>query len=140
MIVYLLLLTSIINEYIHELQVDLLSSQMSEKLVFHILKFVGGEIEKTRHIGYYANWGHSLMMHHGLWIKRRWREFLPLLNQLQKGLSTKSSDLSEVCDRNSQTVDFLIKLALQLGPPGPPVPERAFCNCFSCFLYLARLF
>ena len=88
-----------------------MSSQMSEKLVFHILKFVGGEIEKTRHIGYYAQWGHSLMMHHGLWIKRRWREFLPLLNQLQKGLSTKSSDLSEVCDRNAQTVDFLIKLA-----------------------------
>ena len=51
------------------------------------------------------------MMHHGLWIKRRWREFLPLLNQLQKGLSTKSSDLSEVCDRNAQMVYFLIKLA-----------------------------
>ena len=50
-------------------------------------------------------------MHHGLWIRRKWKDLLPVLNQLQKGLTGKVSDLSELCDRNEQTVNFLLTMA-----------------------------
>ena len=66
-------------------QIDLLSSRLSEKLVLHVLKFVGAEIESSKHIGFYAQWSHFILMHHGLWIRRKWKELLPVLNQLQKG-------------------------------------------------------
>jgi hypothetical protein len=67
-------------------QIDLLSSRLSEKLVLHVLKFVGAEIESSKHIGFYAQWSHFILMHHGLWIRRKWKELLPVLNQLQKGM------------------------------------------------------
>ena len=67
-------------------QIDLLSSRLSEKLVLHVLKFVGAEIESSKHIGFYAQWSHFILMHHGLWIRRKWKELLPVLNQLQKGI------------------------------------------------------
>ena len=123
-------------------QIDLLSSRLSEKLVLHVLKFVGAEIESSKHIGFYAQWSHFILMHHGLWIRRKWKELLPVLNQLQKGmrqykkhvklrghityifcdltsfysfvilgLTGKVADLSELCDRNEQTVNFLLTMA-----------------------------
>ena len=36
---------------------------------------------------------------------------LPILNQLQKALCTKVRDLGDVCDRNRQTVDFILTMA-----------------------------
>lgn len=51
------------------------------------------------------------MMHHGLWIRRKWRDLLPILNQVQKALTNKTSDLSEVCERNLNSVDFLLTIA-----------------------------
>ena len=92
-------------------QIDLLSSRLSEKLVLHVLKFVGAEIELSKHVGFYAQWSHYILMHHGLWIRRKWKDLLPVLNQLQKGLTGKVSDLSELCDRNEQTVNFLLTMA-----------------------------
>ena len=92
-------------------KVDLLTTQLSEKLVSHVLKFIGGEIETTRHLGFYAKWSHCILMHHGLWIRRRWKDLLPILNQLHKSLTTKSQELSEVCDRNLQSIDFLLRMA-----------------------------
>lgn len=100
-----------VMEQIPPYQVDLLTSRLSEKLVLHVLKFVGAELEATRHIGFYAKWSLSIMMHHGLWIRRRWKEMLPVLNQLQKALTTKASALGEVCDRNEQTIDFLLTMS-----------------------------
>ena len=89
----------------------MLTTQLSEKLVSHVLKFIGGEIETTRHLGFYAKWSHCILMHHGLWIRRRWKDLLPILNQLHKSLTTKSQELSEVCDRNVQSIDFLLRMA-----------------------------
>ena len=51
------------------------------------------------------------MMHHSLWIKRKWKELLPVLNQLQKSLTQKAVDLSDVCDRNLLSIDFLLTMA-----------------------------
>ena len=48
------------------------------------------------------------MMHHSLWIRRRWKDFLPVLNQMQKVLTTQATDLGQLCERNIQTVDFLL--------------------------------
>ena len=92
-------------------QVDMLVSRLSEKLVYHIMKFIGAEIEATRHLGFYAQWSHCVMMHHSLWIKRKWKELLPVLNQMQKALNQKVTDLSEICDRNKLTMDFLFTMA-----------------------------
>ncbi len=86
-------------------------SRLSEKFVLHVMKFVGAELETTRHIGFYAKWSHFIMMHHGLWIKRKWKDLLPTLNQLQKVLNNKVNELSEICDRNEQTVDFLLTMS-----------------------------
>ena len=33
------------------------------------------------------------------------------MNQLHKSLTTKSQELSEVCDRNVQSIDFLLRMA-----------------------------
>ena len=104
----------LIREVIEQIppnQIDLLSSRLSEKLVLHVLKFVGAEIELSKHVGFYAQWSHYILMHHGLWIRRKWKDLLPVLNQLQKGLTGKVSDLSELCDRNEQTVNFLLTMA-----------------------------
>ena len=65
----------------------------------------------SRHIGYYAKWSRCIMMHHSIWIRRRWKDFLPVLNQMQKVLTNKVSDLAEVCERNMHTVDFLLAIA-----------------------------
>ncbi len=75
------------------------------------MKFVGAELETTRHIGFYAKWSHFIMMHHGLWIKRKWKDLLPTLNQLQKVLNNKANQLGEICDRNEQTMDFLLTMS-----------------------------
>ena len=98
-------------EQIPSVQTDLLSSRLSEKFVYHLLKFIGEEMEMSRHIGYYAKWCRCLMMHHSLWIRRKWKDFLPVLNQVQKVLTCKASELGEVCERNEQTVDFLLTIA-----------------------------
>lgn len=106
--------TDLIREVIEQIphsQVDMLTSRLSEKLVLHVLKFIGAEMESSRHLGFYAKWSHAIMMHHGLWIKRRWKEMLPMLNQLQKALTTKLSGLSDICDRNDHTIDFLLTLS-----------------------------
>lgn len=106
--------TDLIREVLEQIpphQIELLSSRLSEKLILHLLKFIGAEIESSKHIGFYAKWSYSIMMNHGLWIRRRWKDLLPILNQMQKALSTKVKDLSEVCDRNEQTVNFLLTMA-----------------------------
>ena len=77
--------TDLIREVMEQIppeEVNLLTTQLSEKLVTHVLKFIGGELESTRHLGYYAKWSYCLMMNHGLWIRRQWRDVLPLLNQV----------------------------------------------------------
>ncbi len=92
-------------------QVDLLASSLSEKYVKQLMKFLGNEVEHTRHLGYYATWCHCILSHHGLWIKRKSKDLLPVLNHLQKSLTVKSHDLSDLCERNVQTVDFLISVS-----------------------------
>lgn len=87
-----------------------MTSRLSEKLVYHVLKFIGAELETTRHLGFYSKWSFCVLKHHGLWIKRKSRDLLPILNQLQKALTNKSSDLTDLCERNVQTLDFLITM------------------------------
>ena len=93
-----------------------------------MLKFVGAEIESSKHVGFYAQWSHYIMMHHGLWIRRKWKELLPVLNQLQKGLTGKVTDLSEICDRNMQTVNFLLTLAKMKKKKKSALAEHAMNN------------
>ena len=89
----------------------MLSASLSEKFVKQLMKFVGSEIENTRHLGFYASWSHSLLRHHGLWIKRKSRDLLPVLNHLQKSLTNKTTDLKDLCERNVQTVNFLMTIS-----------------------------
>ena len=106
--------TDLIREVIEQIpssQVQLLTSRLSERFVYHLMKFLGQEMETSRHIGYYAKWCRCVMMHHSLWIRRKWKDFLPVLNQMQKVLTTQASDLGQLCQRNNQTVDFLLVIA-----------------------------
>ena len=98
-------------EQIPSSQVQLLTSRLSERFVYFLMKFLGQEMETSRHIGFYAKWCRCVMMHHSLWIRRRWKDFLPVLNQMQKVLTTQASDLGQLCQRNNQTVDFLLVVA-----------------------------
>ena len=44
-------------------------------------------------------------------MKRNSKEVMPVLNLLQKNLTIKSKSLSEICEKNRYTLQFLLSMA-----------------------------
>ena len=84
---------------------------MPEVYVVKLLKFLGTELETTRHLHFYGVWCKSLLTHHGLWLKSKSGEHMPVLNLLHRNLTSKTKNLGELCERNSYTMQFLVTMS-----------------------------
>ena len=76
-----------------------------------LLRFIGSELETTPHIHFYSLWCHVLIKVHGLSLKRTSKDIMPVLNLLQKNLLQKSKGLTEICESNKYTIQFILKMA-----------------------------
>ncbi len=76
-----------------------------------MLKFLGGELETTKHLHFYGLWCKNLLTHHGLWLKSKSGEHMPVLNLLHRNLTTKTKNLGELCERNLYTMQFIMTMA-----------------------------
>merc|ERR1712062_172100 len=88
-------------------KVLLMANDLSQRL----LRFVGTELETTPHIHFYSLWCHVLVKVHGLSLKRTSKDIMPVLNLLQKNLLQKSKGLTEICENNKYTIQFLLRMA-----------------------------
>jgi periodic tryptophan protein 2 len=84
---------------------------MPEVYVAKLLKYLGTELETTRHLHFYGVWCKSLLSHHGLWLKSKSGEHMPVLNLLHRNLTSKTKNLGELCERNSYTMQFLLTMS-----------------------------
>ena len=75
------------------------------------MKFIGSELETSKHLHYYGVWCKNLLTHHGLWLKRKSTEYMPVLNLLQRNLTLKTKNLAELCEQNLYTMQFLSTMA-----------------------------
>ena len=64
-----------------------------------------------RHLHFYGVWCRCLLTHHGLWLKSKSVEHMPILNLLHRNITTKTKNLGELCERNLYTMEFLITMA-----------------------------
>ena len=88
-----------------------ISSNLPEPYVVRLMKFIGGEFESTKHLHFYAVWCKNLLTHHGLWLKNKSAEHMPVLNLLHRNLATKTKNLGELCERNLYTMQFLTTMS-----------------------------
>ena len=93
------------------MDIDLLATDLPEKYVKRLLKFLGGELERSRHLHFYAIWCHSLVTRHSSWIRQRPGELMPVLNLLHKNLLGKSQEMTGIVERNLHTMKFLLAMA-----------------------------
>ena len=91
--------------------IDLLATDLPEKYVKRLLKFLGGELERSRHLHFYAIWCHSIVTRHASWIRQRTGELMPVLNLLHKNLLGKSQEMTGIVERNLHTMKFLLAMA-----------------------------
>jgi periodic tryptophan protein 2 len=72
-----------------------ISSNLPELYVLKLLKFLGGELESTKHLHYYGVWCRHLLTHHGLRLKSKAVEHMPVLGSIsRKSISAeKFSDI-----------------------------------------------
>ena len=88
-----------------------IQSNFYSRYVTRLLKFIGTELETSPHVHFYSIWCHILVKIHGLTIKRTSKDVMPVLNLLQKNLMIKSKGLTDVCEKNRHTLQFLLTLA-----------------------------
>ena len=106
--------TDLVREVVEQVphaDIDLLATDLPEKYVKRLLKFLGGELERSRHLHFYAIWCHSLVTRHSSWIRQRTGELMPVLNLLHKNLLGKSQEMSGIVERNLHTMKFLLAMA-----------------------------
>ena len=106
--------TDLVREVVEQVphaDIDLLATDLPEKYVKRLLKFLGGELERSRHLHFYAIWCHSLVTRHSSWIRQRTGELMPVLNLLHKNLLGKSQEMTGIVERNLHTMKFLIAMA-----------------------------
>jgi periodic tryptophan protein 2 len=104
-------LTREVVEQVPHGDIDLLATDMPEKYVRRLLKWIGVELETSRHLHFYALWCHSIVRHHSLWIRQRSADLMPVLNLLHKNLLVKSTDMTRICEQNLHTMKFLLTMS-----------------------------
>ena len=100
-----------LSQQVPHTDIDLLATDLPEKYVKRLLKFLGGELERSRHLHFYAIWCHSIVTRHASWIRQRTGELMPVLNLLHKNLLGKSQEMTGIVERNLHTMKFLIAMA-----------------------------
>ncbi len=102
-----------VMEQIPHSDVDLLATDLPQKYVPTLLKFVGGELEHSRHLHFYAIWAYSIVTHHSRYIQQKAgsAELMPVLNQLHKNLVIKSRDMTQMCEQNLHSMKFILAMA-----------------------------
>merc|ERR1712039_876859 len=106
--------TDLVREVVEQVphtDIDLLATDLPEKYVKRLLKFLGGELERSRHLHFYAIWCHSIVTRHASWIRQRTGELMPVLNLLHKNLLEKSQEMTGIVERNLHTMKFLLAMA-----------------------------
>ncbi|XP_074096167.1 periodic tryptophan protein 2 homolog [Cotesia typhae] len=94
--------------------VELTVTSLSEVYIDRLLKFVGVELERTRHIHFYLIFAEIIL---GKCRHKLSPLQLTALLTLQKNMQQKYDDLSKICDFNKYTIDYIIRTAKLKSKP-----------------------
>ncbi len=92
-------------------EIELICTDLPTKFVSCLVKFVGAEVQISRHLHFYALWSKHLLLQHGSYLRQNSVELMPALNLLHKNLLIKTKDVTAMCDRNVHTIQFLLTMA-----------------------------
>ncbi|CAG5074916.1 Similar to PWP2: Periodic tryptophan protein 2 homolog (Pongo abelii), partial [Cotesia congregata] len=94
--------------------VELTVTSLSEVYIDRLLKFVGVELERTRHIHFYLIFAEIIL---GKCRHKLSPLQLTSLLTLQKNMQQKYDDLSKICDFNKYTIEYIIRTAKLKSKP-----------------------
>ncbi|KAH0554693.1 periodic tryptophan protein 2 homolog isoform X1 [Cotesia glomerata] len=94
--------------------VELTVTSLPEVYIDRLLKFVGVELERTRHIHFYLIFAEIIL---GKCRHKLSPLQLTSLLTLQKNMQQKYDDLSKICDFNKYTTDYIIRTAKLKSKP-----------------------
>lgn len=89
-----------------------------------LLEFLALKLESSCHIEYYLHWSLTLLRTHGSTLQRHSRESLATFRSLQKSLSVHLQDLSQLCNDNQYTLDFLHRFQKPQEPEAEAMQDR----------------
>ena len=92
-------------------EIDLIIQSIHDKYIDKVIRFLGNELQDTKHLQFYVIWAQKILEHHGVTIKKKSKELTPSLNLLQKNLMVKSKDLGDICNHNMYTIRFLLAMS-----------------------------
>ena len=98
-------------EQVPHTDIDLLATDLPEKYVKRLLRFLGGELERSRHLHFYAIWCNAVVTRRSSWIRQQTGGLMPVLNLLHKNLLAKSQEMTGIVERNLHTMKFLLAMA-----------------------------
>ena len=106
--------TDLVREVVEQVphtDIDLLATDLPEKYVKRLLKFLGGELERSRHLHFYAIWCNAVVTRRSSWIRQQTGDLMPVLNLLHKNLLAKSQEMTGIVEQNLHTMKFLLAMA-----------------------------
>lgn len=115
-------------EHVPKAEIELITADMSEKYVSKMLKFVGGELEGSKHLHFYALWSHSLLLNHSQMLRTKSNDLMPIMNLMHKNLLQKSQDMTKICEHNIYTMDFLLTMGSKHDAVKKKEKEAAMMN------------
>lgn len=97
-------------EHVPKSDIGLVAADMPEKYVEKMLKFVGGELEGSKHLHFYALWSHKLLLCHSHMLRTKSNDLMPIMNLMHRNLLQKSQEMTKICEHNNHTIDFLLTM------------------------------
>lgn len=76
--------------------VAVISANLSDFYVDKLLSYIAEKVDASRHIEFYLTWSQSLLMSHGPRLKTRAKRIMPVVRNMQKGLTKRFTDLSKL--------------------------------------------
>jgi len=94
--------------------IPIVAQQVPAPYLERLLRFLGGELERSTHVHAVMLWVQQLLLAHGQQLRDRPVAFEAPLRALHKGTRLRYEELGHMCNRNLFSLDFLID---QIGQP-----------------------
>ena len=88
--------------------IPIVAQQVPAPYLERLLRFLGGELERSTHVHAVMLWVQQLLLPHGQQLRDRPVAFEAPLRALHKGTRLRYEELGHMCNRNLFSLDFLI--------------------------------
>ena len=88
--------------------IPIVAQQVPAPYLERLLRFLGGELERSTHVHAVMLWVQQLLLAHGQQLRDRPVAFEAPLRALHKGTRLRYEELGHMCNRNLFSLDFLI--------------------------------